>query len=165
MPRFGRRSREELDTCHPYLQKVLKHAIREVNFTVIQGFRDEEGQMEAFRTGKSKVRWPDSEHNYQARRQDISQGFAHRPGQPLSLGVDLAPWHTAEPHIRWERTGEFYLLAGICRGLASAILPDGWDVRLGADWDSDGYTDDQSFQDLGHIELIRPERMVEDVAA
>lgn len=164
MPRFGQRSRDELDTCHPFLRRVLEKAIKEVDFTIICGFRDEESQMEAFRTGKSKVRWPDSKHNNQASRQDISQGFAHRPGQPLSLGVDLAPWHTTPPHIRWERTSEFYLLAGLCRGFGCELLPDGWDVRLGADWDSDGYTSDQDFHDLGHIELILPERTMEAAA-
>lgn len=156
MPSFGSRSLEELSTCHPYLQIVLQKAILEVNFTVIQGARGREAQMEAFRTGKSTLKWPESTHNYRALMEDVRQGFAGSVGQPLSFGADLAPWHTEEPHIRWNETGEFYLLAGLCRGVSVDTLPRGWTVRLGADWDSDGYVTDQEFHDLGHIELVAP---------
>lgn len=153
MPRFGERSKAKLVTCHPHLRLVLNEAIERWDFTIIYGFRGEAEQNEAFATGNSTKRWPESLHNHVATQEDVDAGFASNVGAPLSLGVDLAPWHPEEPHILWEKTEEFYLLAGRIQGISEMILPKGWYLRAGADWDGDGYVTDQTFHDLGHLEL------------
>lgn len=63
MPSFGRRSRQERDSCATDLQAVLDDAIKYVNFSVIHGHRNEEAQNEAFSRGRSRNRWPTSRHN------------------------------------------------------------------------------------------------------
>lgn len=155
MPEFGRRSRERLSTCHPHLQMVAHEVIPHYDHTIVAGWRGEEAQEQAFVSGRSAKRWPDSKHNHVASEEDVEAGFAPNVGAPLSLGLDVAPWHPEWPHIYWQRTSEFYMLAGMYRGIGEKVLPEGWAIRLGADWDDDGYTEDQEFKDLGHIELVR----------
>ena len=130
---FGIRSSAALATCHDDLQHVLDRALRmsPLDFVVLCGERKEAEQSEYFRTGRSKKRYPDSLHN-------------NHP----SNAVDVAPWinHT----IDWEDQGTFYILAGVI--LAAAEL-EGVAMRWGGDWDRDGATRDNTFQDLGHFEL------------
>lgn len=154
MPQFGDRSKRELATCHPHLRLVLDEAIERVDFTVLEGYRGEEKQNEAYRKGASTLRYPESKHNNVATEDDVSAGFAPTAGAPLSLAVDIAPWYPDNPHVRWDGRAEFYILAGLVRGIGEMILPEGWAIRTGADWDRDGKTHDQSFHDLPHIELI-----------
>lgn len=132
---------------------VLEEAIKVYDFTIVQGWRGEEDQTDAYLSGNSTLQWPESTHNNVATSEDVDAGLAPNEGAPLSMGVDLAPWHPDEPHIRWQRLDEFYMLAGLVRGIGEMILPEGWAIRLGGDWDSDGYTDDQRFIDAGHVEL------------
>lgn len=63
MPQFGSKSRERRDTCDQELQDVLNEAIKHFDFSIIWGQRGEEDQNTAFRTGKSRLRWPLSKHN------------------------------------------------------------------------------------------------------
>lgn len=155
MPELDERSKKKLETLHPYLRRVLGEAIKVYPFLIVGGWRSEEDQEEAYRTGASTKRWPDSTHNNVASQEDVDAGFAPNVGAPLSLGADLAPVRYDPMRIEWERMDEFYMLAGLCRGIGEMILPEGWAIRLGGDWDSDGYTDDQRFIDAGHIELRR----------
>mgnify|MGYP003149103930 CR=1 FL=1 len=133
MPKFGTRSNEVLDTLHPVLIYVLEEAIKTRDFTLLEGYRGKEKQEEYFRTGKTKLHYPDSLHNQQP-----------------SLAVDLAPWYPDTPHVRWNQREEFYSLAGFIQGIASThnII-----IRSGGDWDKDGDHHDQSFHDLPHLEL------------
>lgn len=135
--RFGSRSQGRLDTCHPDIRGILKTAIERApfDFTVVCGARDKAAQDEAFATGMSKKRWPESKHNV------VSDG--------LSLAVDVAPW--IKGTIPWNDEGSFYVLAGC---ILSAAKCRGVKMRYGGDWDRDGLTEDQSFMDLGHFELV-----------
>jgi peptidoglycan LD-endopeptidase CwlK len=155
MPSFGARSKTQLDTCHPYLRIVLEEAIKHRDFTIIQGWRSKEEQEECFSRGTTTVHWPRSKHNNLATNDDVAAGLTATAGAPLSLAADVAIWHKDTPHIRWKSTGEFYMLSGFLQGMGELLLPKGWHIRPGADWDRDGLTDDQSFHDLPHIELIK----------
>ena len=64
MPRFGRRSRKNLQDLHPDLLKVANEAIKHYDFTVIEGWRGEEEQNKAFRQGFSKAKFGQSPHIY-----------------------------------------------------------------------------------------------------
>ena len=135
---YGARSTAHLNTCHPDLRRVAKTAlvVSPIDITIVCGLRQQRAQDEAFAMGLSRKRWPDSRHN----------GVA--PDYDESTALDFAPWINGTIH--WNDTGSFYVVAGIF--LAAA----GWEgvkVRYGGDWDRDGLTRDQSFMDLGHLEL------------
>jgi hypothetical protein len=51
MPTFGTKSKSYLVQCHPALQKVLKEAIKNVDFSIICATRGRAAQEEAFRWG------------------------------------------------------------------------------------------------------------------
>jgi peptidoglycan LD-endopeptidase CwlK len=128
MPSFGRASQFQLDSCHSDLQKVLKEAIKYVDFSVVCGFRNQADQDKAFAAGNSKLKWPHGEHN-------------HLP----SRAVDIAPYP-----INWNDAEAFTLLSGVIYGIACMM---GIKLRLGADWDGDFNTLEHKFKDRPHIEL------------
>jgi len=156
MPVFGARSKRERATCHPLLQKASGLAIRHWDFTIIHGWRGEEIQNELVARGLSKTPWPQSQHNHLATIADVSEGFAKEVGEPLSMAFDFAPWHKTSPHVRWRRTEEFYHMAGLIIGISEDLLYErGFRFRYGGDWDDDQDLCDQTFMDLGHLELRR----------
>lgn len=116
-------------TCHPELQKLFKEVIKGYDCTIIQGRRTKEEQDEYFRTGKSKVEWPNSKHN-----------------SSPSNAVDVAPYP-----IDWNDYYSFYHFGGYVKGVADQM---GINIRWGGDWDSDNDLNDQTFQDLVHFEIV-----------
>jgi hypothetical protein len=64
--------------------------------------------------------------------------------------VNPWPLETDPPEVREKKKHRFYFLQGVLYAIARA---EGIDIRLGVDWDSDLDFFDQSFDDLGHIEL------------
>ena len=128
MPSFSSRSLARLNTCDERLQRVFLEVVRHVDCTILEGYRDEETQEEMVRQGKSKVHWPDGNHN-----------------KVPSRAVDAAPYP-----IDWEDAGRFYMFAGYVLATANMM---GIRLRLGADWDGDFTLKDQSFNDLPHFEL------------
>ena len=144
MPRFGSRSTERLQTMHQLLQSVSVEAIKYWDFTILYGWRGEEIQNELYAQGLSKLRYPESKHN----RTDEED-------EPESWAVDFAPWFPDEPHVRWNHPRDFVLLAGKIMGVAEPILrPRGFTLRYGGDWNMNQDTTDQTFMDLGHLELV-----------
>lgn len=137
---FGERSKSILLTCRPDLVTVAQYVmdLQIMDFAIICGHRDEEAQLEAYMTGKSKVLWPKSKHN-----------------MTLSNAFDFAPWvrlPDGKMGIPWEDTESFAMLGGMFLA-AGAILKK--PVRYGGDWDGDGSTRDQSLMDWGHIEVAK----------
>lgn len=128
MPRFGRRSKERLATCHEDLQKVFKEVIKHVDCSVLCGYRNEEDQNKAVASGHSKAQYPDGRHN-----------------KKPSDAVDVAPYP-----IDWEDTERFTLFAGFVLGIAKSMDID---LIWGNDWDGDFETKDTNFRDYPHFEL------------
>jgi len=136
MYKFGPTSRKKLKTCHPKLQKILNEAIKYIDFSVLEGHRNQARQDRFFKMGASKLKWPNSKHN----------------SYP-SNAVDIAPYP-----ILWEgkqAKERFYYMQGIIKGIAESMNIK---IRFGGDWDSDGDITDQSFNDLPHIELYERRR-------
>ena len=129
MPRFGKRSLKNLSECHIDLQRLLMEVIKHYDCSVIEGERGEEEQNVLFHAGKSKLVFPDSNHN-----------------KKPSLAVDVIPWP-----VDWNDKIQFYHFIGFVKGVATMR---GIKIRCGADWDGDNSFIDQSFNDLPHIELI-----------
>ncbi|MFV2058916.1 MAG: M15 family metallopeptidase [Thiohalomonadales bacterium] len=130
MPNFSVKSKRKLAEAHPDLQLVFNEVIKIFDCSVLCGYRTEEEQDELFRQGMSKVRYPDSKHNYQP-----------------SNAVDVAPYP-----IDWNDRERFYFFAGHVIGIAHSM---GIKLRHGGDWDGDKDIKDQSFYDLPHFELVQ----------
>lgn len=125
---FGKSSLKNISECHLDLQKVLHTAIEIIDFSVIQGERNEEDQNKAYDKGLSKLRYPQSKHN-------------HSP----SLAVDIVPYP-----IDWNDRERFCLLAGIIKGMAHTL---GVNIRWGGDFNGNNIMSDDTFSDLPHFEL------------
>ena len=93
MPRFGRRSRKNLETCNEDLQELFNEVIKFFDCTVIQGHRGKEEQNKYFDEGKSKVKYPNGRHN----------------ANP-SNAVDVVPYP-----IDWKDTDRMYYFAGFVK--------------------------------------------------
>ena len=60
---FSARSRKNLEKAHPDLQRLAHAILEEMDIAVICSYRGEVEQNEAFRTGKSRLKYPQSKHN------------------------------------------------------------------------------------------------------
>lgn len=134
MAKFGAASLRQRETLCTELQQVLDEVIIVFDFSILEGFRDEERQNRAYARGLSQVRWPNGKHN-----------------KLPSDAVDIAPWP-----IDWSNkeaaTQRFVYLAGWVMATAAML---GISLRWGGDWDGDRDTRDEKFRDLGHFEVIR----------
>ena len=54
---------ERLATCDVRLQKLVRKIIETWNIQVLQGHRNQEEQDKFFAEGKTKLKWPNGEHN------------------------------------------------------------------------------------------------------
>jgi len=129
MAAFGTKSLEILTTCDTRLITICKIVIPNYDFTVLEGYRDDEKQEEYYRQGKSTKRAGESKHN-------------HSP----ALAVDVAPYP-----IDWDNRRRFFLLAGFMFQAAATIDVT---LRWGGDWDGDWVHTDQNFHDLPHFEIL-----------
>lgn len=140
---FGQRSLDRIETVSIDLELVLREAlmISPFDFTVVCGARGQEAQESAFENGTSKTQWPDSKHN-----------VADSDGNEIAgrcNAVDVAPWINGS--IPWSDEGSFYVLAGVMMAASNIMnVP----IRYGGDWSGEGLTEDQTFHDLGHYELL-----------
>ncbi len=126
---YGKSSRARLDTCHPLLIELFEDLIKDYDISIICGHRTEEEQNKAVASGNSKTQYPDSKHN-----------------RLPSLGIDAALYP-----IIWDDHGRHYMFVGI---VIERAMQKGINIRCGADWDSDFSTNDQTFNDLVHFELV-----------
>ncbi len=137
---FSDESRGKLATCHPALQAVATRALElsPVDFMIVWGYRTKAQQDLMIVDKKSKAPWPTSKHNNQDEN-----------GNPLSLAIDFAP--IIEGRVPWGDERLFARMAGV---FDAAATERGVEIRWGGDWDRDGSSLDQKFNDLGHIELV-----------
>lgn len=126
MPSFGKRSRTELETCHPQLQQLFNEVIKTFDCAVIEGHRSPERQEQLFMGGRSRT---------------MNSKHLKSP----SHAVDVVPYP-----VDWDNTRKFYFFGGLVCSIAQKLeIP----IRWGGDWDGDNEFDDQTFHDLGHFEL------------
>jgi len=125
MPKFGKKSQERLRGVNSELVNVLFELVKIMDVTIIEGVRSQERQDRLVAEGKSKTKFS-----------------KHLTGR----AVDLAPYP-----IDWEDRDRFHYMGGMLRGIAHQM---GVKVRWGGDWDGDGETKNNNFDDLVHIELV-----------
>ena len=136
---YSPKSLQRLKSCHDDLVLIFKNVAEEVDTTIICGHRSKTAQTEAFDLGHSKVEFPNSKHN----------SFP-------SMAVDAGPYLGG---IQWDDAKSFAVFAGRVLSITERLYKEGLithKIRWGGDWDSDGSTDDQTFNDLPHFELVKP---------
>ena len=99
--------------------------------SIIEGHRGEFEQNAAFDRGSSKLRWPDSRHN-----------------SIPSTALDMQPYPM--PEEERDLREELSYLAGLYIGIGAQM---GLKLRSGRDWDRDGESSDNFFDDYFHIEI------------
>lgn len=125
MPSFGATSKANLRTVDQRIQMVLERAIQITDFSVVCGHRGERAQERAFREGKSRARFGESQHNVYPSR-----------------AVDVAPYDATTRSIPWDDVDEFHYLAGVIMAVAHDF---GVPLRWGGHW--------ENFRDMPHFEL------------
>ena len=120
---------ERLSTCHDDLQRLVNAVDADgFDLTVIEGHRTQEKQDEYFRTGKSKLKWPNGKHC-----------------SVPSRAVDIMP----NP-INWNDRPGIEAFAKVVLAKADEL---GISIRWGGDWNENGRSDDEKFFDGPHFEL------------
>tara|TARA_R110000824_G_scaffold28046_11_gene94641 strand:- start:940 stop:1347 length:408 start_codon:yes stop_codon:yes gene_type:complete len=133
MPRFGKRSKENLETCHEDLQDLFNEVIKTYDCKVTCGHRGEKDQNKAFKDGRSKVKFPKGRHN-----------------SSPSKAVDVYPYP-----VNMQNLDRMIHFAGFVLGKAKSMEIN---IKWGRDWDSDWYLKDKNktkFKDYPHFELIK----------
>lgn len=134
MPTFANKSKAELRTCHPDLQKLFNEVIKHYDCTILEGKRSCERQYELFRQGKSKLDGINKKSKHQVTDEE-----------PLSKAVDVVPYP-----IDWNDKIRFYHFVGYVKATADQMNIK---IRSGADWNNNNNLKDQTFFDLPHFEL------------
>ena len=139
MPSFGTVSRANLAECHPQLQRLFAEVIKHWDCTVLDGKRTLAEQRANLAAGVSKTLA--SKHLPQP------DGYSH--------AADVAPypvqWNDPSAKVRAAYERECLFFGGFVLGVAAQL---GIRVRYGGDWDSDRDLEDQTFNDLVHVELL-----------
>lgn len=131
--KFSDNSLHQLETCHLDLQTVFKEVIKKVDCTIVEGYRQKYKQNLYFKQNRSRVKFPNSDHN-----------------KIPSLAVDVIPYINGKGS--WHPHHCIYF-AGCAMTIARRLgIPLGW----GGNWDLDEeIMTDQDFQDLAHYFLIQ----------
>lgn len=138
MPSFSKTSLDRLNTCHQDLITLFTEVIKYYDCTVVCGHRGEEEQNKAFAEGKSKKKWPNSNHNVKP-----------------SEAVDVSPYEKGGIDWSWEQ-GLFF--AGFVLGISERLYAEGkikHKIRSGVDWNDDRNIHDTTFKDAPHFEIIK----------
>ena len=109
MPSFGTKSKANLATCHPDLQRLMNEVIKEVDVTILCGHRGEAEQNAAFANHTSQLQWPKGKHN-----------------KTPSMAVDVARFP-----LDWNDVSGFKSLAVVIKRVAEELnIP----IKWGGDW-------------------------------
>ena len=153
--KYGKRSQDNLNTCHKDLQLIAETALKysQVDITITEGERAVKRQQMLFDTGKSKV-------NPRAYTSEvlITKGkHITNEFRKESFAFDFIAAVPGKPKLAYDKTHLMYLV-GVFTAVGEMLLDKGLithKVRSGANWDRDGELQyDQSFFDAPHVELI-----------
>jgi peptidoglycan LD-endopeptidase CwlK len=140
MYKFGNRSRERLDSCHPDIQLIMNEVIKQFDCSIIEGIRTQERQVRLFAEGKTTL-------------DGTTKKSKHQANNGISMAVDVYPYP-----VNWEDTPSFFFMAGLVKSTAESLYNQGLvahKIRWGGDWNGNNDFKDQTFDDLPHFELIK----------
>ena len=130
MFKFGNVSRRRLETADRRLQTLFNEVIKEYDHIIVCGHRNKAEQDLAFKTGKSKIKWPKGKHN-----------------SLPAKAIDAAPF--VDGKVIWDEV-EVKKFAKKVLEIAKKLKIK---IRWGGDWDSNPATPN-TFSDLVHFELV-----------
>jgi peptidoglycan L-alanyl-D-glutamate endopeptidase CwlK len=155
MPSFGRSSIAQLSTAHVLLQRLFQRVVLDYDCVVLEGHRGQQAQDRAFAEGRSKLKFPNGNHNaFPSNAVDVA---------PYDVNLKGVNWKTSVlDHGALDKEGlanlcRFYHFAGIVKGIGLLM---GIQIRWGGDWNGDNYFSDQTFNDLPHFEIVPPKSVV-----
>ncbi len=149
MPKYSKRSEENLATCNETIQRVFRWVLERYDHTIIEGHRPKERQDEMVRLGRSKTPWPTSKHN--AMPSNAVDAGPYIPGRGIPWPKPPKDWRDKDARQKYIKDlCQWYHFAGYVEGMAHAMGIDNW--RWGGDWDRDHDLQDQTFDDLPHHE-------------
>ncbi len=133
MNKWGKSSAKHRQSIDWRLNAVSTQVLKLRDHSIIQGHRPEDEQNAAFDAGNSKLRWPDGKHN-----------------SIPSTALDMRPhpW----PKKKETQREDLAYLAGLYVALGSTMELT---LRWGGDWDQDGESSDNRWDDLFHIEIVK----------
>jgi peptidoglycan L-alanyl-D-glutamate endopeptidase CwlK len=153
--KFGRVSLRQFNTLHPALMNIFREAIKQVDFSILEGRRTIEQQRINVIKGVSKTL--DSKH---IPRYVIGPMLGYYAPNESSYAVDIIPYQKGvnpwpqsndSEDIKRKKLYRFYFLQGIIYSIAHSMKIE---IRQGIDWDRDFDFFDQTFDDMGHVELV-----------
>lgn len=126
--KFSQRSENNLKGVHSDLVKVVRRALQlsEIDFSVIEGLRTKERQAQLFKQGATKT-----------------LNSRHLTGH----AVDIVPYP-----LDWNNLAAFGKLAKAMFAAAKELKVA---IRWGGDWNRNGRSDDETFYDGPHFELLK----------
>ena len=131
MKTWGKTSSKHRQSIDHRLNNVSDRVLQLRDHSIIQGHRIKEDQNAAFDIGTSKLRWPDGSHN-----------------SIPSMALDMQPYPMSDDDDTLRE--DLSYLAGLYVGIGSEM---GLQLRWGGDWDKNGQTSDNRWDDLFHIEI------------
>lgn len=126
MYKYSKRSRTNLDTCHPRLIELFEKVLETYDHSVISGHRGEAEQTQLVMEGKSQLSYPHSKHN-----------------KYPSNAVDVQPYPMRHVY-------DLIRFIGYVERVAYEL---GIKIRLGLDWDMDRDTSN-NWVDAYHVEYV-----------
>lgn len=121
-------SKKRLEKAHPLLQKLFNEVAKVGDIQVLDSMRGEAAQTLAYKSGRSKVKFGQSAHNYNP-----------------AIALDVVPLP-----LNWKNWKAFEALSKVVLAKAKELkIP----IRWGADWNMNGKTSDERFIDGPHYEL------------
>ena len=151
MYKFGRTSRNRLNTCHSDLQMVLNEAILYVDFSIVEGMRTVEKQFEYYQRGRTSIGgiWTVTDRSKIITNIDGIRNKGNHNYNP-SLAVDIVPYYKGKAD--WWDITRFNNIVYFIKGIAISM---GIELRIGTDWNGNFTDVDQKLSDLPHMELYR----------
>lgn len=111
MPKFGKRSLDRLNTCHPDIIKVMNEVIKRIDITVLFGHRTKEEQFELFRQGRDLIggAWTITDKKKVVTNLDGKIKLSQHNYTP-SRAIDIAPYPIDFKDLkRFDEMGEIVL--------------------------------------------------------
>ncbi|MGX2956442.1 M15 family metallopeptidase [Ursidibacter arcticus] len=126
--KFSKRSEDNLNGVHPDLIKVARLALQlsKRDFTVIEGIRSKERQAELYQKGATKT-----------------MNSRHLTGHAIDIVPYPLDWHDKQA------------FADLAKAMFEAAKQLKIPIRWGGDWNRNGRSDDESFYDGPHFELLK----------
>lgn len=127
MPRFSKKSNENLSTCHLDLKCLFRDVIEVIDCSIISGYRDPEEQFSLFKKGRiqEKNRWVVQDRLKVVTYKDGYNKKSKHNESP-SMAVDVMPYP-----IDWNNIERIKLFAEQVQQIAENINID---VVWGGDW-------------------------------